>query len=142
MNDYAGSIITLRQAADEAQANGEVRTRNTALNNAAVTEFLLGDLTAAKETYSMILEFDRKNSGPGAIALRLSNLSRVIALQDEVAAAEKMNAEECQLQESMKAAVGTAWCHTRLAELWTELGRKGEAQQLLTRLGQQPQTTR
>jgi hypothetical protein len=59
--------------------------------------------------------------------LRLSNLSRVLALQDQLAEAEKMTVEECGLQEGLKLAVGLAWCRARLAQLQFDLGRKADA---------------
>lgn len=56
---YRGEYTRARevqlQAAAEADAIGDARTRNNALNNAAVIDFLLGDLADARSKYEAIL---------------------------------------------------------------------------------------
>ena len=128
--DYARARDLNDESARTADSIGEVRVRNTALNNSAAIDFLLGDLVSARKKYETVLVDDRKMGNNAGVALRLANLSRVLALQDELVEAEKMNAEECAIQESLKNTVGLAWCRTRLADLWIELGKRGDADAL------------
>ena len=125
--DYARARDAYAQAAEVASAIGEWRNRNAALNNSGYIDFLVGDLAAARHKFETALEVDRKLANPAGIALRLQNLSRVLALQDELAEAERLNAEECTIQESLKAKVNLAWCRTRLADIYFERGRKEDA---------------
>jgi tetratricopeptide (TPR) repeat protein len=128
--DYPRARGLYEEAARTADAIGEVRTRNAAINNSANIDFMLGDLTSARKKFEAILIDDRKIRNNAGIALRLGNLSRVLTLQDELVEAEKLNAEECAVQESLKAKVNLAWCRTRLAQIWIELDRKADAEAL------------
>ncbi|MGE3491269.1 MAG: winged helix-turn-helix domain-containing protein [Vicinamibacterales bacterium] len=119
-----------RRAIEIADATGEVRQRNAAVNNSAVIDFLMGDLAAARGKFAAVLAADRKSGNNGGAAMRLSNLSRVLAAQGELAEAERMTMEECGLQEGLKATAGLAWCRTRLAQLQFNQGRRAEAEAL------------
>jgi tetratricopeptide (TPR) repeat protein len=125
--DYARARDAYGQAAEISNAIGDLRARNAALNNSGTIDFVLGDLAAARQKFETALEVDRKLANPAGIALRLQNLSRVVALQNELAEAEKMNAEECAIQETLKAKTALAWCRTRLADIHFERGRKEDA---------------
>lgn len=128
--DFASGRDAYEEAARIYEQIGEPRNRNTAINNSAVIDFLTGDLAAARAKWQQILAEDRTRNVPSGTALRLNNLSRVLALQDELAAAEQMNAEECRMQEGLKAAAGLAWCRTRHADLLLELGKRADAEAL------------
>lgn len=128
--DYAGGRDAYQEAARIYADVGEARNRDTAINNSAVIDFLTGELAAARAKWEAILADDRQRTVPVSTALRLNNLSRVLALQDELTAAEQMNAEECGIIESLKMPSNLAWCRTRRAELLLELGRRVEAEAL------------
>ena len=128
--DYARAREDFKKAADILGAIGELRSRNPALNNAAVIDFLLGDLDTARATFEELLVSDHKINNNSGIALRLANISRILVLQHHLDAAEKMNVEECALQASLKSATNLAWCRTRLAAIYLERGRKDDAEAL------------
>jgi tetratricopeptide (TPR) repeat protein len=130
--NYAGARDAYQRAAAIGGEIGDVRIENSAINSSGVIDFLTGDLAAARRKFETLLAEDRKMGAASGAALRLNNLSRVLALQDELVTAEKLNAEECRAYESLKSAVNLAWCRVRLADIWTELGRKGEAEALVT----------
>lgn len=126
-NEFARAREMYQQSADIAGAIGEVRNQNIAVNYSAVLDFLTGDLDAARQKFEAVLAYDRKIGNKAGVTLRLNHLSRVLALQDELDAAEKLNVEECELHQSLNAAPDLAWCRTRLAEIVLERGRRSEA---------------
>ena len=128
--DLAGARDAYQRAAEMLGAIGEVRNQNIALNNIAVIDFLTGDLPRARQSFETVLAYDRKIGNNAGLALRLNNISRIRVLQDELAEAEQLNAEECRLQESLKAVANLAWCRTRLADIYLERGRRDDAQAL------------
>lgn len=125
--DYPRARDAYQRAAALAGEIGEVRSRSSAINSSAVIDFLTGDLAAARQKFEMLLAADRKMGAASGVALKLNNLSRVLALQDELVEAEELNAEECRAYEALKSAVNIAWCRARLAGIWIELGRTAEA---------------
>lgn len=128
--DFTRAIDAYKQSAEISGAIGETRNQNSAISNSAVIDFLTGDLKTARQKFESVLVFDRQNGNNVNLALRLNNLSRVLMLQDELVEAEKMNAEECRLQEAIKSPSAIAWCRTRLAEIWIEQGKKVDAEAL------------
>jgi tetratricopeptide (TPR) repeat protein len=128
--EYARAVDAYKQSAEIAGAIGETRNQNSAISNSAVIDFLTGDLKTARQKFESVLVFDRQNGNNINTALRLNNLSRILVLQDELVEAEKLNAEECRLQEAIKSASAIAWCRTRLAEIWIEQGKKADADTL------------
>jgi ATP/maltotriose-dependent transcriptional regulator MalT len=106
---------------------GEKSNRTNFMNSVAVIDLTQGRLQQARNELEEILPIDRQIGDKTSIALRLNNLSRVLRMQGDLPAAEKLNMEECQILETLKAVPALPACRIRLAELWMDQGRGSDA---------------
>lgn len=125
--NYAAARANQWEAAEMARNLGEKSNRTSFVNSVAVIDLTQGRLQQARSELEEILPIDRQIGDKTSIANRLANLSRVLRMQGDLATAEKLNTEECQLLEMLKAKPALAACRIRLAELWVDQGRSADA---------------
>jgi tetratricopeptide (TPR) repeat protein len=132
--DYTGARAKIWESAEMAGQLGEKGDRNNALNSVAVIDLSQGRLQQARSELEEILPMDRQIGDKISIALRLQNLSRVLRMQGDLAGAEKLNTEECQLLEPLNAKPALAGCRIRLAVLWMAQGRSSDARSAMDKV--------
>jgi len=125
--DYTAARAKIWESAEMAGELGEKSDRSNALNSVAVIDLSQGRLKQARSELEEILPIDRQIGDKTSIVLRLNNLSRVLRMQGDLAGAEKLNTEECQIQEALNAKPALAGCSIRLAVLWMAQGRSSDA---------------
>jgi tetratricopeptide (TPR) repeat protein len=125
--DFAEARRAYQEAIEVFQSTGEASNLSMAVNNIATIDLAQGHLGDARRALERQLPADRRMGMQPAIATRLANLSRVLGLQGELAAARTLNAEECQIHETLAAKANLAACRVRLAELWMADGHQAEA---------------
>jgi DNA-binding winged helix-turn-helix (wHTH) protein/tetratricopeptide (TPR) repeat protein len=125
--EYTAARAKIWKSAEMAGDLGEKSDRTNALNSVAVIDLSQGRLQQARSELEEILPIDRQIGDKISIALRLNNLSRVLRTQGDLAGAEKLNIEECQMQEALNAKPALAGCRIRLAVLWMAEGRSSDA---------------
>lgn len=125
--NYTAARAKQWESAELARELGEKGNRVNAMNSLALIDLTQGRLQQARSELEEILPIDRQIGDKTSIALRLQNLSRTFRMQGDLAAAEKLNTEECQLLETLNAKPGLPACRIRLAELWMDQGRSADA---------------
>jgi DNA-binding winged helix-turn-helix (wHTH) protein/tetratricopeptide (TPR) repeat protein len=125
--NYTAARAKQWESAEMARELGEKGNRTNAMNSVALIDLTQGRLQQARSELEEILPIDRQIGDKTSIALRLQNLSRTLRMQGDLAAAEKLNTEECQILETLKAKPALPACRIRLAELWIDQGRSSDA---------------
>jgi tetratricopeptide (TPR) repeat protein len=125
--DYTTARAKQWESMQLARDLGEKSNWTSALNSVAVIDLTQGRLQQARTELEEILPIARQTGEQASIAIRLNNLSRVLRMQGDLPSAEKLNTEECQIQETLKAKPALPACRIRLAELWLDQSRSSEA---------------
>ncbi len=124
---YAKAREMYTEGAQAARSAANENDYTVAVNNLAALDLVQGRLSDAQARLEEILPIDRKLGRPIYVGVHLYNLARVRLQEGDLEAAQKFNAEGCQILQSIKDIPDLALCHIRQVEIDLAQGRTEEA---------------